>query len=217
MLVTAHLIRCLSISILIRFSRPLRDIERVARTSLLKNPRVSGIATFSAINRTAMRTVAYLVGGLVVLVGSFLITNWILSRNDGVNWKFTDEASLATAAKAAGYQPSKDLGGHVDTVARIGPGRVRANGWAADLAGDGSPIALNVFINGREVAAFRTKGPRPDITAGINANPNASPDAAKNTLFVSELSCASGDMLFVVATTAKKSYALLPPAPTPCP
>ena len=65
-----------------------------------------------------MRTIAYLVGGLVVLVGSFLITNWFLSRNDGVNWKFTDEASLAAAAKAAGYHLSKDLGGHVDTVAR---------------------------------------------------------------------------------------------------
>ena len=84
------------------------------RTLLLQNPRVSGIATFSAIKRTAMRTVAYLVGGLIVLVGSFLITNWILSRNDGVNWKFTDEASLAAAAKTAGYHSSKDLGGHVD-------------------------------------------------------------------------------------------------------
>ncbi len=89
-----------------------------------------------------MRTIAYLVGGLVVLVGSFLITNWILSRNDGVNWKFTDEASLAAAAKAAGYHPSKDLGGHVDTVARIDGGKVRVNGWAVDISGDGTPINL---------------------------------------------------------------------------
>ena len=106
-----------------------------------------------------MRTIAYWVGGLVVLVGSFLITNWILSRNEGLNWKFTDEASLAAAAKTAGYHSSKDLGGHVDTIVPIGDGKVRATGWAADISGDGSPITLNAFVNGRNIATFNTDGP----------------------------------------------------------
>ena len=164
-----------------------------------------------------MRTIAYLVGGLIVLVGSFLITNWILSRNDGVNWKFTDEASLAAAAKAAGYHLSKDLGGHVDTVARIDSGNVRANGWAVDLSGDGTPISLSAFVNGRNMATFRTDGQRPDITAGVKANPKANPDAAKNTQFDRSFSCAAGDKLSIVATSATKSYLLLPPQPAVCP
>jgi hypothetical protein len=32
-----------------------------------------------------MRTILYWIGGLAVLVGSFLVTNWILSMNDGLN------------------------------------------------------------------------------------------------------------------------------------
>ena len=164
-----------------------------------------------------MRTIAYWVGGLVVLVGSFLITNWILSRNDGLNWKFTDDASLAAAAKAAGYHLSKDLGGHVDTVVRIDTRHVKANGWAADFSGDGSPITLMAFVDGRNIATFRTEGARADITALIKANPNANPNAAKNTPFATSFSCAAGDKLFVVAATVTKSYLLLTPQPIVCP
>ena len=164
-----------------------------------------------------MRTISYFVGGMVVLISSFLITSWILSRNDGVNWKFTDEASLASAAKAAGYHLSKDLGGHVDTVARIDRGKVRANGWAVDLSGDGTPLILSAFVNGRNMATFRTDGPRPDITAGVRANPKANSDAAKNTQFAGSFSCVPGDKLSIVATSTTKSYLLLPPQPAVCP
>jgi hypothetical protein len=184
---------------------------------LLHNPRVSGIATFSAIKRTAMRTIAYMVGGLVVLVGSFLVTNWILSRNDGVSWKFTDESSLAAAAKAAGYQPSQDMVGHVDGVVRIGDGKITANGWAADVTSNGSPITLNAYVKGRNVATFWTNGPRPDITALLKANPKANANAAKNTRFEVSFSCIAGDKFFVVATTLTKNYLLLEPRPGICP
>ncbi len=62
------------------------------------------------------------------------------------------------------------------------------------------------------MATFRTDGPRPDITAGVKANPKANPDAAKNTHFVASFSCAAGDKLFIVATTVTKKYALVPQA-----
>jgi hypothetical protein len=164
-----------------------------------------------------MRTIAYWVCGLAVLVGSFLITNWILSRNEGLNWKFTDEASLAAVAKAAGYHTSPNLAGHVDTVVQIGGGKIRANGWAVDLSGDGTPITLSAYINGHNIATFRTDGPRTDITAAVKANPKASPSATKNTQFVANFSCAAGDKLFVVATSATKSYLLLKPELLVCP
>ena len=164
-----------------------------------------------------MRTIAYLVGGLIVLVGSFLITNWILSRNDGVNWKFTDEASLAAAAKAAGFAQSPDIHGGVDNVTRIDGERIQIIGWAADFSGDGTPINLTAFVDGRNKATFRTSGPRADITAGIKTIPKANPDAAKNVLFVASFSCPAGGKLFVVATTRVKNYHLLEPGSSICP
>ena len=157
-----------------------------------------------------MRTIAYWLGGLVVLVGAFLITNWILSTHGGLDWKFADEASLAAAAKAAGFHPAKDLRGSLDTVIRIDGGKVRVNGWAADFSGEGaSPITLAAFVNGENIATFRTDGPRADITALIEANPKVPSEAAKNTQFASSFLCVPGDKLFVVATTARKSYLLL--------
>jgi hypothetical protein len=164
-----------------------------------------------------MRIVGYVLGGIIILVGSFLITSWILSTNDPQNWKFTDDASLATAAAAAGYQSSADIIGYVDGVTRIDAGKFTINGWAADISGDGAPIALTVFANGRGIASFRTDGPRPDVTAAIKTNPKANAGAAKSTQYISTLSCRSGDKLVVIATTASKRYGLLVPHPYTCP
>lgn len=164
-----------------------------------------------------MRTIAYFVGGLVILVGSFLITNWILSRNDVPNWKFNDEASLDAAAKAAAYHKSNDLGGHVDSVIRLDAGNVRADGWAADITGDGAPVTLDIFAQGRDIAAFPTDGPRADVTASLKANPKASGSSSKNTKFTAGFACPTGEKLFVVASSPTKSYALLGPQPLLCP
>jgi hypothetical protein len=165
-----------------------------------------------------MQRIGFLLGGLAVLVGSFLITNWILSKNEGLNWRFTDEASLDAAATAAGFRSSKDLSGSVDIVVRVDNKKVTAMGWALDIFGDGTPINLNAFVNGQNIAVFRTDGPRTDITEGIiKPNPKANPNSANNTQFIASFSCAPGDKLFVVATTATRSYLLLPYQPAVCP
>jgi len=165
-----------------------------------------------------MKKVGRWIGGLVVLVGSFLITNWILSNSDSLSWKFTDEASLATEAKLAGFHTATYLAGYVENVVRIDGGLVRAAGWVIDPMGDGSSVVLDLFAKGRNEATFRTDGPRPDITALVmKTNPKASPAAANNTKFTSNFSCDSGERLFVVATTVTKGFVLLLPQPLICP
>jgi hypothetical protein len=166
-----------------------------------------------------MRKIGFMLGGLVVLVGSFLITNWILSKNnEGLNWRFTNEATLAAAATAAGFHSSKDLSGSVDAVVRIDNEKVRANGWVVDLSGDGTPIKLSAFVNGLNIATFDTDGPRLDVTEKIiKPNLRANQNSAKNTQFKASFPCAPGAKLFVVATTATRSYLLLPHQPAACP
>jgi hypothetical protein len=165
-----------------------------------------------------MQRIGFLLGGFFVLVGSFLITNWILSKNEGFNWRFTNEASLDAAATAAGFRSSKDLRGFVDTVVRIDNEKVSANGWVVDISGDGSPINLSAFVNGQNIATFRTDGPRPDITEGvIKPNPKANPNSANNTKFIASFPCAPGDKLDIVATTATRSYFPVPYPPAVCP
>jgi hypothetical protein len=178
----------------------------------------SELIVFAMTERSAMRKIGFWVSGLVVLVASFLVTNWILSINEGLNWKFTDEASLAAAAKAAGYSPSADLAGHVDNVSRIDGKNVAISGWALDISGDGSPLDLTAFIDGGRVATFHTEGSRPDIAVGmVKANPKANPESAKNTRIESKFSCAAGDNVFIVVTTRRKNFLLLQPYPLICP
>jgi hypothetical protein len=165
-----------------------------------------------------MNKVGFFVIALVVLIGGFFVTNWILSINQPVpDWKFTDDASLAVAAKAAGFRSSADIIGYVDSVSRIDPGNVTVGGWAANLSGDGAPMTLMVFVDGHRAAYFRTDGARPDVTALIKGNPQANPDASKNTLYASSFSCPVGGQFFVVAITKDKRYAPLITHPHICP
>ena len=185
----------------------IRDFDAVvARQTLAREHSWYGVGqgailssnepTYLDPNEMSMQRIGFMLGGLVVLVGSFLITNWILSKNDGLNWKFTNEATLAAAATAAGFHQSKDFNGHVDMLVRADNRDVRVGGWAADISGNGSPIALNVFVNGRNITTFYTNGPRPDISGAIKANPKANPNSAKNTLFIANFSCAAGRQAF---------------------
>jgi hypothetical protein len=67
-----------------------------------------------------MQKIGFLLSGLIVLVGSFVITNRILSVNDNLDWNFTDEATLAAAANAAGFHLSQDFSGDRRHQAGVG-------------------------------------------------------------------------------------------------
>lgn len=158
------------------------------------------------------------IAGLFAVVISFVITFWSLTDNHRLNWNVTDEVTLAAAAAAAGYRTSADMGGNVDTLVRLDTQKVIANGWAADTAGDGSPLTLNAFARGSNIAVFWTDGARPDITAGFIANyPKANPDRVRNTKFITTFSCTAGAKLLVVVTSTNKRYAWLKPHSLVCP
>lgn len=162
--------------------------------------------------------------GLVVLICSFLITNWILLKprlldvTGRLDWTFTDEKSLDTVANAAGFHASKDLTGHIDNMARLDARQIRMSGWALDISGDGSPLIVNVFSKAHNIATFRTDGSRPDIASAIEKGTiKATPASAKNTQILTNVPCAPKDKLFVVITTKAKAYSLLTQEPLVCP
>ena len=88
-------------------------------------------------------------------------------------------------------------------------------GWAADLAGQGTPITVLVFVNGRNALGTQTKGPRPDVAQALNL----SEAGASNVAFEGALSCIPGEPLLVVAVTPNDFYAALNKAARPlgCP
>jgi hypothetical protein len=126
-----------------------------------------------------------------------------------------DEKILSAAAKAAGLRPSDTLRGYIDKTNRLNNDEVKINGWAADLAGQGKPITILVFADGRNVLLTQTKGARSDVANSLKL----SDAAATNVAFESKLSCGTGQALFVVAVTESNSYAALAHAPGPilCP
>jgi hypothetical protein len=167
---------------------------------------------------------------VVVLVGSFLTTLWLLgpgtpqevetarTSNEAAvlaAYLVPDEKILSAAAKAAGLQPSDNIRGYIDNISRLSNDEVKINGWAADLAGQGKPITILVFADGKNVLLTQTKGVRLDV-----ANSLKLPDAAAtNVAFEGLLSCRARQALFVVAVTKSNSYAALGHAPGPilCP
>jgi hypothetical protein len=167
---------------------------------------------------SAMIFVAVL--GITALVSSFFLTLWLtapgmppankaeppsLAAEILAAYLVPDERILRAAAKAAGLQPSDKLRGFIDEVARLDRRQVKIRGWAADLAGQGTPITVLVFANGRNTLGIETRGPRPDVAQALNL----SGAGASNVAFEGRLSCAPGEPLFVVAVTQNNFYAAL--------
>jgi hypothetical protein len=193
------------------------------------NLRAAGRSPRTTIARgSAMIFVAVL--GISALVGSFLLTLWLTAPGTPPANKaeppslavevlaahlVPDERILRAAAKAAGLQPSDQLRGFIDEVARLDRAQVKIRGWAADLAGQGTPITVLVFANGRNTLGTQTKGSRPDVAQALNL----SEAGASNVEFEGALSCAPGEPLFVVAVTQNNMYAALNQATRPlsCP
>jgi hypothetical protein len=164
--------------------------------------------------------------GIGALVGSFLLILWLTALGTPPPDKaeprslavevlaahlVPDERILKAAAKAAELQPSDKLRGFIDEVARLDRAQAKIRGWAADLAGQGAPITVLVFANGRNTLGTQTKGPRPDVAQALNL----SKDGASNVAFEGGLSCAPGEPLLVVAVTQNNLYAALNQAARP--
>jgi hypothetical protein len=168
--------------------------------------------------------------GIGALAGSFLLTLWLtapamrpaneaeprnLAAATLAAYLVPDERILAAAATSAGLQPSDKQRGFVDEISRTNKERVTIRGWAADLVGNGEPLTVLVFADGKNTAEIQTKGPRPDVVQALKL----SEAAAANVAFEGELFCNPGKALVVVAVTKNNSYAPINQAARPllCP
>src|SRR5437870_5748043 len=169
----------------------------------------------------AMRTsyVPWVVGA-GVLIGSFLITFCLTEPITGPNLGSAppnkeaevlpphlvpNKEILSGAATAAGLHRPDKLSGNVAGVTRLNKDQVRIGGWAADSIGQGTPITVLVFADGKNVFATQTKGARSDVANALKL----SDAAAANVAFGGVLSCSPRQSLFVVAVTQGNLYAML--------
>jgi len=150
--------------------------------------------------------------GAGVLIGSFLLTLWItapatppdiksepLTVNAEIfaTYLVPDEDMLPAAASAAGLQHSAKLKGFIDSVTRLNNDQVKILGWAFDELGEGDPITILVFAQGKNVFQTQTKGTRLDVAGAWKL----SSAAAANVAFAGLLRCLPRQQLLVVAVT----------------
>ena len=145
--------------------------------------------------------------GLFVLIGSFLLTFWFVGTGASIspvanlaNSQVSDDESLSDAAISVGLRPSLSLKGAVDQLARLNETQIRITGWSADSNGNGAPITVIAFTDGRVALQTNTNGPRSDVTDHFKL----SNDAALNIGFGGVLACRAGRPLFVIAVAGNR-------------
>ena len=160
------------------------------------------------------------IGGLGVLIGSFVLTLWLtapitpiahepepanMSAAVLAAYLIPNERILPAAAGSAGLQFSDKLRGFVDEITRTNNQQVTIRGWAADIVGQGTLITVLIFANGRNMLGTQARGPRHDVAQALKLPQ----PAATNVAFEGEFSCNPGEALVVVVVTQKNSYAPL--------
>jgi hypothetical protein len=114
----------------------------------------------------------------------------------------SDFSTLMAAVKAAGLRGSPDMTGRIDEMRRRSADDVALRGWAAQLGGNGSPITVMVFVEGRNQLTMETKGRRPDVTDALAPSGNA----VANVAFEGDLACSRGEKVIVVAVAQSGLY-----------
>jgi membrane protease YdiL (CAAX protease family) len=156
--------------------------------------------------------------GGVACVASFLATQQLIERKiarDAANFQsavnklttaISHGANVAAAASMAGFQPADYIRYGVDIFRRRANGQVEIAGFAGDMPGDGSPLAVLVLAGNKIIFQDETNGARDDI-ARIFGFTDA---AAHNVGFSGALSCNAGEPLLGVVATPAKTYASFP-------
>jgi hypothetical protein len=114
-------------------------------------------------------------------------------------------ASLLAAAREAGLRRSPDIK-MISMVHRSDDGRVRVDGWAAEIGGSGAPLTILVFTEGSLALETKTRDGHTDITPDLNV----SAEAASSIAFEGMLTCRPRQRLVVLAAAVGNKYALLP-------
>ena len=115
-------------------------------------------------------------------------------------------ASVATAARAAGFQPADYLRYGLERLTRLANGQVEIIGLAADMPGDGSPLVILVLAGNKTIFQGQTEGAREDFARGFMLTDAA----ARNVRFSGAFLCQAAEPLLGVVTSPAKTYASFP-------
>jgi hypothetical protein len=115
-------------------------------------------------------------------------------------------ASVATAARAAGFQPADYLRYGLERLTRLANGQVEIVGLAADMPGDGSPLVILVLAGNKTIFQGQTEGAREDFARGFMLTDAA----ARNVRFSDAFLCQAAEPLLGVVTSPAKTYASFP-------
>jgi hypothetical protein len=113
-----------------------------------------------------------------------------------------DLRRLMAAVKTAGLRGTPDVKGAIDEITRLDIDHVTLKGWAADISGNGTPLAVMVFVDGRNTLTMDATGGRPEIANELGLSGAAS----ANISFQANLVCSRGQRLIVVAVAPRDVY-----------
>jgi len=114
----------------------------------------------------------------------------------------SDLGRLMAAVKAAGLRGTPDVKGAIDQISRLDNDHVTLKGWAADVSGTGTPLAVMVFVDGRNTLTMESAGRRPEVADALGLSDAAS----ANMSFQGNLTCSRGQKLIVVAVAPSDVY-----------
>ena len=172
-----------------------------------------------AVDHSVMRRdwLVAILGGVACLAGFIAMQKSIehkMSRDaktfhaavDEFKTAFSHGASVAVAARAAGFQPADYLRYGVERATRLANGQVEIAGWAADMPGDGSPLVILVLAGNKTIFQAQTEGAREDAARAFNLTDAA----ARNVRFSGAFLCKAAEPLLGVVTSPAKTYASFP-------
>ena len=112
-----------------------------------------------------------------------------------------DWPTFIAVADVAGLHQSFEVKLAIDELNRIDGDRVRIAGWAADVAGRGTPLEIVIFGQGTNLYHTQTAGERSDVTQALNL-----PPSGRNVAFGGTFNCLPGERLIIVAVAHSKRF-----------
>jgi hypothetical protein len=154
------------------------------------------------------------------LFGSFFITLWLTAPPDLPLVLRADTLETITARNnndvinklaAAGLHSDEAIIGKIDQFDKQTNESLRVAGWALDRSGDGSPLIVAIYVDGKARLTVNTKGPHAEVTKAFNL-----PDKLiSNVSFSGTFNCAAADGMTLVISPSDGRFTRLNPLRCP--
>ena len=155
------------------------------------------------------------------LFGSFFMTLWLTEPPDLPlavrattleTLTGSNNNDLLAKLTAAGFHSDEAILGKIDQFSKEPDDSLRIGGWALDRSGDGSPLIVSLYVNGRPRLSVKTKGRHAEVTKNFNL-----PDKLINNVgFSGTFSCPpAADGMILVISPSDARYARLNPLRCP--